>query len=78
MTLWIPSSATVVADRPVWVREGQPRIVTWDSDGMIYTLVSNLPDSVWAKFLEDLPAPPKEPTALERVRSGLVRMCSWP
>ena len=68
----------LVADRLVWVREGQPRIVTWDSDGMIYTVVSDLPDQHLGQLLEDLPAPPKEPTALERVRSGLVRMSSWP
>jgi len=66
----------LVADRLVWVREGRPRIVTWDSDGMIYTVVSNLPDQRLGQFLEDLPAPPKEPTALDRVRSGLVRMSS--
>jgi len=68
----------LVADRLVWVREGQPRIVTWDSDGMIYTVVSDLPDQHLGEFLGDLPAPPKEPTVLDRVRSGLVRMSSLP
>ena len=68
----------LIADHLVWVREGHPRIVTWDSDGMIYTVVSNLPDQQVGQFLEDLPAPPKEPTALDRVRSGLVRMSSLP
>ena len=68
----------LVADRLVWVREGQPRIVTWDSDGMIYTVVSDLPDQHLGQLLEDLPAPPKEPTILDRVRSGLVRMSSLP
>ena len=68
----------LVADRLVWVREGQPRIVSWDSDGMIYTVVSNLPDQHLGQFLEDLPAPLKEPTGLDRVRSGMLRMSSWP
>lgn len=68
----------LVGDRLVWVREGQPRIVAWDSDGMIYTVVSDLSDQHLGQFLEDLPAPPKEPTVLDRVRSGLVRMSSWP
>jgi hypothetical protein len=68
----------LVADRLRWVREGRPRIVTWDSDGMVYTVVTNLPDQRLAQLLDDLPAPPKEPTALDRVRSGLVRMSSWP
>lgn len=68
----------LVADRLVWVREGTPRIVTWDSDGLVYTIVSDLPDQHLGQFLEDLPAPPKEQTVLDRVRSGLVRMSSWP
>lgn len=68
----------LVADRLVWVREGDPRIVTWDSDGMVYTVVSDLPDQHLGQLLADLPAPPEEPTALDRVRSGLVRMSSWP
>ena len=68
----------LVSDRLVWVREGDPRIVTWDSDGMVYTVVSNLPDQHLGQFLDDLPAPLKDPTALDRIRSGLVRMSSWP
>ncbi len=68
----------LVADRLVWVREGHPRLVTWDSDGMVYTVVSDLPDQHLSQLLEDLPPPPKEPTALDRVRSGLVRMSSLP
>jgi hypothetical protein len=59
------------------VREGEPRLVTWDSDGMIYTVVSNLRDEPLGQVLEDLPAPPKEPTVVDRVRSGLLRMSSW-
>ena len=68
----------LIGDRIVWVREGERRLVTWDSDGMIYTVVSDLPDHHLGQLLEDLPAPPKEPTALDRVRSGVVRMSSWP
>jgi hypothetical protein len=68
----------LIADRLVWVREGHPRLVTWDSDGMVYTVVSELPDQPLGQLLDDLPPPPKEPTALDRVRSGLVRMSAWP
>jgi anti-sigma factor RsiW len=68
----------LISDRLVWVREGEPRIVTWDSDGMVYTVVSNLPDQHLGQLLADLPAPPSDPTVLDRVRSGLVRMSSWP
>lgn len=67
----------VVADRPVWVRSGHPRIVTWDADGMVYTLVSDLSDDRLGKLLTDLPAPPPEPTPWERIGAGLSRMSAW-
>jgi hypothetical protein len=67
----------VVADRPVWVREGHPRVVTWDADGMIYTLVSDLSDGRLGKLMADLPAPPPQPSPLERIGAGLVRMSAW-
>lgn len=67
----------VVADRPVWVRPGHPRVVTWDADGMIYTLVSNLSDGRLGDLLADLPAPPPKPSPLERIGAGLVRMSAW-
>ena len=62
---------------PVWVREGSPRVVTWDADGMVYTLVTNLTDSRLGECLADLPAPPPSPSPVERVGAGLVRMSSW-
>lgn len=67
----------VVADRAVWVHHGHPRMVTWDADGMIYTVVSDLPDSRLGRLLDDLPAPPPPPTPVERIGAGLVRMTSW-
>jgi hypothetical protein len=67
----------VVAGRPVWVRSGHPRVVTWDADGMVYTLVTNLTDARLGELLTDLPAPPPAPTPLERVGAGLVRMSAW-
>jgi hypothetical protein len=68
----------VIADRSVWVRNGQPRVVTWDADGMVYTFVTRLADAHLAPLLADLPAGPQPPTPLERIRDGLVRMSSWP
>lgn len=67
----------VVADRAVWVRPGHPRVVTWDADGMIYTLVSDLPDGRLGELLSDLPAPPPEPSPWERIGAGLTRMSAW-
>ncbi|HUP99135.1 MAG TPA: zf-HC2 domain-containing protein [Aeromicrobium sp.] len=68
----------VIAGRSVWVRDTDPRVVTWDADGMVYTLVTRLADAHLAPLLADLPAGPKPPTPLERIRDGLVRMSSWP
>jgi anti-sigma factor RsiW len=68
----------VIGNHPVWVRDGKPRIVTWDADGMVYTVVTHLADGHLAPLLADLPAGPRPPSPLERVRDGLVRMSSWP
>lgn len=67
----------VVADRPVWVRPGHPRVVTWDADGMVYTLVTNLADDRLGDLLTDLPAPPPSPSPMDRIGDGLVRMAAW-
>jgi len=67
----------VVANRPVWVREGSPRVVTWDADGIFYTLVTNLSDSRLGELLTDLPAPPPSPSPMDRIGDGLVRMSAW-
>lgn len=67
----------VVGDRQLWVREGQPRVITWDADGMVYALVTSLPDQALGHILDDLPAPTPQPTLAQRVGDGLVRMSSW-
>lgn len=66
-----------VANRRLWVHEGQPRVVAWHSDGMVYAVVTSLPDRQLAHLLDDLPAPEPEPSPLERIGDGLVRMTSW-
>jgi anti-sigma factor RsiW len=68
----------VVGDHSVWVRDGRPRIVTWDANGMVYTVVTQLSNEHLAPLLADLPAGPRPPSPLQRVRDGLVRMASWP
>ncbi|MFL6090904.1 MAG: anti-sigma factor family protein [Aeromicrobium sp.] len=68
----------VIGDHPVWVRDGHPRVVTWDADGMVYTVITRLADEHLAEALGDLPAGQRPPTPLERIRNGLVRMSSWP
>jgi hypothetical protein len=67
----------LVADRQLWVREGRPRVLTWDADGMVYAVVTSLPDDRLADLLDDLPAPAPEPGPVERIGDGLVRLTSW-
>jgi anti-sigma factor RsiW len=66
-----------IAEHQLWVREGRPRVLTWDSDGMVYAVVTSLPDHRLAHLLDDLPAPEREPSHVERVGDGLVRLTSW-
>lgn len=67
-----------VADRPVWVREGRTeRVVVWDADGVVYTIVTDVADDRLALVLRDLPAPREEPDADERVARGLQRVSGW-
>jgi hypothetical protein len=67
----------VIADRRVWVREGRPRLVTWDADGVVYTVATDLDDDGLAPAIAELPRPPREPDPAERVGDGLSRMTTW-
>lgn len=66
----------LVADRWLWVREGDPRVLTWDADGMVYSLVTRLSDTSLEHILTDLPAPDPRPSVAQRIGHGLVRMSS--
>ena len=66
-----------LADRRVWVREGRPRILTWDADGVVYTITTELDDDRLGPVVADLPKPPDEPDPAERVGDGLSRMTTW-
>ena len=70
-------SPHVVANRQLWVREGDPRVLTWDADGMVYALVTRLPDPALVHILNDLPAPEPKPSVASRIGDGLVRISSW-
>ena len=66
-----------LAERRVWVREGSPRIVTWDADGVVYTVATDLDDDRLGRAIADLPRPREEPDPAERVGDGLSRMTTW-
>lgn len=65
-------------DHPVWVREdGVARLVTWDADGVVYTVVTDVDDERLAAALADLPAAPAPPHPVDRMGSGVQRMADW-
>jgi anti-sigma factor RsiW len=67
----------VLAQRQVWVRDGRPRVVTWNADGVVYTVVTDLGDDRVGQAIADLPRDPAQPDPVERVGDGLTRMTTW-
>lgn len=68
-------SATV-AESSVLVRDGVPTVVTWDADGVVYTIVT---DAGWRRIedvVDQLPTTPAREVP-ERIDEGLHRMTSW-
>ena len=66
-----------LAQRQVWVRDGRPRVVTWNADGVVYTVVTDLGDDRLGQAIADLPSDPARPDPVERVGNGLTRMTTW-
>lgn len=67
-----------VGGRPVWVREAPPeRVVVWDADGVVYTIVTDVDEARLAGVLRDLPAPAPVPGPADRMGRGVTRVASW-
>ncbi len=67
-----------VTGSPVYVRDGLPSIAVWESDGTIYSVVTDAPDAMTAHVVESLPHDgPDATSATERVATGLARMASF-
>ena len=65
-----------VASSAVMVRDGVPTVVTWDAEGVVYTIVT---DAGWERIedvVAQLPTTPARETS-ERIDDGLERMTSW-
>lgn len=69
---------TEMAGSRVWVREGEPTVVTWDDDGTVFTIVSDADRRRIERALAELPrtAAPDQGVG-DRVGDGLNRMTSW-
>lgn len=61
----------------VWVRDGRPMLVTWDNDGIVYTIVTDADRSRVEQAVSQLPRGSNHGTPPERVRDGLDRMTAW-
>ncbi|KQV73932.1 hypothetical protein ASC61_02315 [Aeromicrobium sp. Root344] len=61
----------------VWVREGEPMLVTWDDDGVVYTIVTDADRARVEHAVSQLPRGSHDETPTERVRDGLDRMTAW-
>jgi hypothetical protein len=67
----------VLAHREVWVLDGRPRVVTWNADGVVYTVVTRLGNDRLGQAIADLPRSAGEPDPVERIGNGLSRMTTW-
>ncbi len=61
----------------VWVRDGEPMLVTWDDEGVVYTIVTDADRTRVEQAVSQLPRGTHQETPTERVRDGLDRMTAW-
>lgn len=66
-----------IANADVWIREGMPAIVTWDHDGVVYTLVTDAGRQHIAAALRQLPTSAPDGGPVERIGDGFDKMASW-
>jgi anti-sigma factor RsiW len=69
--------AQEMAGAQVWVRDGDPMIVTWDDDGTVFTIVTDVSRDRIVRAVADLPNGSGERDLGERVGDGLSRMSAW-
>jgi anti-sigma factor RsiW len=69
--------STRMGESQVWVRDGQPMVVTWDHDGVVYTIVTDADQDRVIRALAELPQGAYDEGLVERVGDGLSRMTAW-
>jgi len=63
---------------PVYLRYGMPSYAVWESGGIVYTLVGDIPYDVLDRVIAAFPhEPPPKVGALQRVGKGLAKMALW-
>jgi anti-sigma factor RsiW len=66
-----------IAGSTVWVRPGDPTVVTWDDDWTVFTIVTDVDRHRLERAVAQLPSDSYEQGMGERVGDGLTRMTSW-
>lgn len=61
----------------VWQRIGQPTLVTWDRDGIVYTIVTDADPQRIQQAVAQLPTSKVADRPTERLGRGLDRLTSW-
>lgn len=61
----------------VWVRDGSPLLVTWDHDGVVYTVVTDADPARIARAVAELPSGHGSDGPVDRVGDGLSKMTAW-
>lgn len=61
----------------VWVRDGTPMLVTWDHDGVVYTIVTDADLGRVARAVSELPQGTESDSPVDRVGDGLTKMTAW-
>lgn len=70
-------SATTMAGAQVWVRQGNPLVVTWDDQGTVYTIVTDVDRARVEQVIRELPTANPSSGPIDRVGDGLNKMTSW-
>jgi sigma-E factor negative regulatory protein RseB len=62
----------------VYVRYGMPSYVVWSSNGIVYTLIGDLPPDMLGQVVDAFPHDvPVKLTAVQRVGAGLAKIATW-
>lgn len=65
-----------VGGADVWVSEGDPTMLLWDRDGVVYTVVTDVDPERLARAVTELPDPETVSPA-QRIGNGLHKMSAW-
>ncbi len=69
--------STRIAKSVVWIRPGSPMVVTWDYEGVVYTIVTDADHARVTQAVSELPLGSESHNPVDRVGDGLNRMTAW-